>query len=47
MNSDLYSDLIIGSQFAPGLGEQRGTVGILYADRKYAGISYISSDSLA
>uniref|UniRef100_A0A0B7B351 Integrin alpha-2 domain-containing protein n=2 Tax=Arion vulgaris TaxID=1028688 RepID=A0A0B7B351_9EUPU len=48
LNSDLYNDLIIGSSFAPGQGEQRGTVGVIYADTKYAGkmslITLSSSD---
>ncbi|BFZ16486.1 hypothetical protein BsWGS_19525 [Bradybaena similaris] len=38
LNSDLYEDLIIGSPFAPGSGEQRGTVGVVYAGSKYAGV---------
>ncbi|CAG5121091.1 unnamed protein product, partial [Candidula unifasciata] len=38
LNSDLYEDLVIGSPFAPGLGEQRGMLAVVYASGGYADV---------
>lgn len=37
VNSDHYSDLIVGSHYAPCGGVQRGMVGFVQSDNKYAG----------
>jgi len=31
VNSDGFSDLLVGAPFAPGVGKQRGMIALLYA----------------
>ncbi|XP_067677733.1 phosphatidylinositol-glycan-specific phospholipase D-like [Haliotis asinina] len=47
LNGDGHPDLILGSPFAPGGGQQRGFVGTVYASKKYSdGVTTLTVDTL-
>ncbi|XP_046581198.1 phosphatidylinositol-glycan-specific phospholipase D-like [Haliotis rubra] len=47
LNGDGHPDLILGSPFAPGGGQQRGFVGSVYASKKYIhGVTTLTVDTL-